>query len=620
MTNPNTAGQRPGLRYLSVVRLSAFAMSSTSPDRQRDHCLTAIGLRDGVDVGVAEDLDVSATKFSPFKRPQLGPWLTDPEKIDQWDVLVFWRLDRVVRSLRDLVDLIDWCDKHGKLLVSATESIDMTDRVFGRAMIQLIAVVAEIEANTIRLRVEDAQSKLRTMDRWITGIPTLGFKTVPHPSGSGFGLAHDPEGQQLLHEMAGKLIDGWSLTSVAQWCNETGQLSSRDLARKAKDREAQGGPWMAGSVRRIFSNPATQGWKTEHDPKKQYRPRKLILDAEGQPIRMAPPSFDDATWEQIQAAVAARTASGKRRTHSPNPMLGVGVCGVCGATLAQQNSSSRPDKAGNRKVYRTYRCGRTPKSCVGLSFNADELDARMESTFLSWHGFKNVRERVFVPGTDNRAGIEQTRASLARIRAESDQGLVTDDDEYLARLTALTVQLRAMEADPYRPSRWEYRETGETYGEAWAKADPARRRELMVSAEALVILHHRDAPKRLDFEMNLLSFWDGPTPTLGEYPENATSARCWSWTNHGRHMVTEHGNNGELYLHPCPGGPREFYADGRYISEGLWKRLYGDLERELIPERLWVQGRAPEGDFRLRDKKFVRGDVVSDHPIGWGQK
>jgi site-specific DNA recombinase len=70
-------------------------------------------------VGVAEDLDVSAGSTTPFDRP-VGDWLTN--RLGEFDVLVFFRADRIVRRLFDLADLIRWARDHSVTLVSATES------------------------------------------------------------------------------------------------------------------------------------------------------------------------------------------------------------------------------------------------------------------------------------------------------------------------------------------------------------------------------------------------------------------------------------------------------------------------------------------------------------------
>lgn len=43
-------------------------------------------------VKLTEDLSKSG-KVSAFKRPKLGPYLTDPDKIATWDILVATKLD-----------------------------------------------------------------------------------------------------------------------------------------------------------------------------------------------------------------------------------------------------------------------------------------------------------------------------------------------------------------------------------------------------------------------------------------------------------------------------------------------------------------------------------------------
>ena len=101
------------MRALIVVRLSRVTDATTSPERQLAACQELCQARGYDVVGVAEDLDVSAGKTSPFDRPQLGRWLRDPA---QYDVIVFFRVDRIVRRLFDLADLIRWARQHGVTL------------------------------------------------------------------------------------------------------------------------------------------------------------------------------------------------------------------------------------------------------------------------------------------------------------------------------------------------------------------------------------------------------------------------------------------------------------------------------------------------------------------------
>ncbi|MFQ6230236.1 recombinase family protein [Nocardia sp. NPDC002869] len=65
---------------------------STLPARQVERGRNAMRARGWIEAGVATDLDVSATKYSPFDRPELGDWLKN--RHHEFDAIVVWRLDR----------------------------------------------------------------------------------------------------------------------------------------------------------------------------------------------------------------------------------------------------------------------------------------------------------------------------------------------------------------------------------------------------------------------------------------------------------------------------------------------------------------------------------------------
>ncbi|MFE7901443.1 recombinase family protein [Streptomyces sp. NPDC057424] len=108
-------------RVLGAVRLSILLSilkdDTNSPERQRqavEHW-TAGPAVDGRTAGWAEDLDVSGA-MHPFKRPGLGPWFN--ERADEWDVLGVWKLDRLSRKAGHFAEVFEWCQKHGKSIVS----------------------------------------------------------------------------------------------------------------------------------------------------------------------------------------------------------------------------------------------------------------------------------------------------------------------------------------------------------------------------------------------------------------------------------------------------------------------------------------------------------------------
>lgn len=67
------------------------------------------------------------------------------------DTLIVWKLDRLGRSLRDLITMLDELRARNIQLQSLTEHID-TETAAGRAMWQIIGVMAELERSYIAER------------------------------------------------------------------------------------------------------------------------------------------------------------------------------------------------------------------------------------------------------------------------------------------------------------------------------------------------------------------------------------------------------------------------------------------------------------------------------------
>ncbi|MEM8777987.1 MAG: recombinase family protein [Cyanobacteria bacterium P01_G01_bin.49] len=81
-------------------------------------------------------------------RPGLGLAL---EVARTGDVLVVWRLDRLGRSLKDLIETMETLDKRGIGLSSLQESITTTNNS-GKLIFHLFGALAEFERNLIRER------------------------------------------------------------------------------------------------------------------------------------------------------------------------------------------------------------------------------------------------------------------------------------------------------------------------------------------------------------------------------------------------------------------------------------------------------------------------------------
>ena len=75
------------------------------------------------------------------------------EILRKGDTLIVWRLDRLGRSLKDLIEWINYLDSMGVAFKSLQESID-TSTTTGKLIFHVFAALAEFERNLIKERTQ----------------------------------------------------------------------------------------------------------------------------------------------------------------------------------------------------------------------------------------------------------------------------------------------------------------------------------------------------------------------------------------------------------------------------------------------------------------------------------
>lgn len=122
---------RPGARQAMLIGYARVSTQDQNLELQRE-ALSKAGCKK-----VFED-KVSGTRAD---RPGLAKTL---EMLREGDTLVVWKLDRLGRSVKQLVDLVGDLHKHGVQFRSLTDSID-TGTPSGRFFFHVMASLAEME-------------------------------------------------------------------------------------------------------------------------------------------------------------------------------------------------------------------------------------------------------------------------------------------------------------------------------------------------------------------------------------------------------------------------------------------------------------------------------------------
>jgi site-specific DNA recombinase len=421
-------------RALGIIRLSKTAdPAGTSIERQQEiieHYAEQQGM---VLVGFAEDRATSAFHVPPEKRKQIKAWLDRP---DEYDCLVYWRQDRLVRRTGDFIGIVSWCRDHGKKLYSATEGLGDVTQHAGLLIGFITAWQSEGESLNTSARVKGTLAKLAQEGRWRGGRPLYGFRPVcichqlaKCPEGRecrGWKLTPDEDGTaRVLREAVRRVIAGESPNAVTADFNRRGVLSADGVA------------WKALTLRRIMRKPG-------------------LMDGVVSP----------AEWNQLQDALNERRYHQYVRTLDRDAItLDLVFCARCGGKIYRCRDETRVyGRCVNelKRAEATQPC-RLPR--IHYRVLEDVVSKEVQA-----HKDDLIESRV--TDATRRLRAEEIERELMGLAAELAARRI-GREEFTGRQTALLDERDALETADRTP---QWQATGETVGERWERLSGAERR------------------------------------------------------------------------------------------------------------------------------------------------
>ena len=221
--------------------------------------------------------------------------------------VVFWKLDRLARNLRDLLEICDRLEALGVGIVSVQESFD-TGTATGRMMRNVLGSLAEFERETIVDRIKAGIAEKARQGELVGPLP--------------LGYTRDESGAVILDSGTAPLIRDAFVRYA------TGRYSLREMARWANDmglRSVKGNVIDRLNIRKILTNVAYTGQVA------YYLRHGGGVVAEGN----HPLIVDSTLFAKVQETLARRRYPHPSRPHGrePYPLTGVAVCGACGSSL-----------------------------------------------------------------------------------------------------------------------------------------------------------------------------------------------------------------------------------------------------------------------------------------------
>lgn len=217
------------------ARLSKDEARSASLDVQRSKINAYASVTDREPV--AEIICDDGYTGANTNRPGFQRLLAAIERGEVAAVIVA-KLDRLSRSLEDVLRVIKLCEKHKTALLSVSETLDTSNAV-GRLLVHVLASFGEFERERITERVTDALTHKRRSGKVYGPVP-FGYRRYADC------LEAAPEEQAALAQMRAMRERGASYQAIADHLNAHGPATH------------SGKPWSCHAVRAVLLSRMTQ--------------------------------------------------------------------------------------------------------------------------------------------------------------------------------------------------------------------------------------------------------------------------------------------------------------------------------------------------------------------------
>ncbi|TWL30562.1 recombinase family protein [Bacillus licheniformis] len=284
-----------------------------------------------------------------LNRPDMNRMIKDIRE-RKFDVVLVYRLDRMVRSVSDLHELLELFDSNNVKFKSATEMFDTTSAM-GRFFITLVAAMAQWERENLAERVHMGMRRMVEESKRPGASAPFGYDLI-----NGELVINEEEAKWVKKIFEGFLSKG--RTAIAAMLNDAGVKTKK------------GNYWNDSVVTFIVNNPVYCGvirWNHRKVSGKKTN-ESILVEGNHEPI------ISKELYEQVQQIQRDRAGRGYKG-NSEYPFSGVLRCARCGKVLV---GAKRKRNYGYNRFYRCV--GRTQFKICDLPMVSEEV---LEDVFLN---------------------------------------------------------------------------------------------------------------------------------------------------------------------------------------------------------------------------------------------
>lgn len=274
--------------------------------------------------------DDGVTGTIPLQERPAGETLLNDAKEKKFDTLLVYRLDRLGRSARVILNAVYELEQYGIKVKSMTEPFDTGDPS-GRFLLTILAGVADLERSTILDRLWHGANRAARAGQWLGGIVPYGY-FVDDDKHLQISTDIIP-GTDLSEADVVNLIFSLSTSqhmSTIKICDYLNALHippsytlhGRKIA-KGKRKENTAGCWSPHQIGRMLKNSTYKGIHIYG--KRSNKDRELIR-------REVPAIVEPEIWDRAQTVIKENSLDIMRNKVHQYLVGGLIKCGSCGHT------------------------------------------------------------------------------------------------------------------------------------------------------------------------------------------------------------------------------------------------------------------------------------------------
>lgn len=397
-------------------------------------------------------------------------------KLGLFEKVVVFKLDRLARKLRLLLEIEEKLKEQGISLHSVKETLD-TSTPIGRTVFQMLGLVSEWERETIIERTKAGRLQRYKEGCWGPGKPLYGYSYNRQTKKLIINEAKARIIQRIFEEYAA----GKSMVRIANMLNSEG----------IPPRGRNGKGWRNGSIRDVLFNPAYKGAQVVNIYQKYARvPIEIPEDAI---TILVPRIVSDALWN-----IAQERRKNNKHLQPPRNghwlLQGLVTCGLCGYGFRTEITHGRRCYGCRGRLKYTHIDG-SPR-CTSPRHDAEQLEGEVWQRIEAIINDPNKLESLLKETVDN---LRNREADLsARIKPVDER--LAQINEQKARLADEWVQLN-MDAGKYREFRRDLEQEETRLRSVRSEIDPAQLEEL-------------------EHTRSMLQFWNSQLQALAWNTEN----------------------------------------------------------------------------------------------------